>query len=276
MAILKLSINSANVNKICKTSVADARTRLNDEKPSKKYYNVVDELLQSNLPEAEKKDERLLLEASVLVNAGTETTSWSMSLFTYYVYQEREIMRKLRSELRSITLDDRLPPLSKLEAAPYFSAVITETLRLSYGPVSRLPRIFPADATRLQSTWKGVPVDYVVPPGYVVSMTSVYIHMNPELFPDPHKFLPERWLDSEGKRKRELEKYLVTFSKGTRGCLGINLAYAELYICLAEIVLRIGEHMELYETTIRDVTPEFDAFAMRPYKGSLGIRVVIN
>jgi cytochrome P450 len=237
---------------------------------------VIDELLQSNLPEEEKNDERLLLEATVLVNAATETTAWNLSLCTFYIYHQREIMKKLRSELLKIAPDGQIPPLTKLEAQPYFSAVIAETLRHSFGPVSRLPRIFPADATQLHSSYKGEPVDYVLPPGYVVSMTSMYIHMNPKLFPDPHAFLPERWLDDEGNRKREMEKYIVTFSKGTRVCLGMNLAYAELYICLAAIVLLVGEHMELFETDLRDVTPEFDSFAMRPYKGSQGIRVVIN
>jgi cytochrome P450 len=254
----------------------DARIRLTDEKPSKEYFNVMDELLDSTLPEAEKSDERLLLEATVLVNAATETTAWNLSLCTFYIYRQREIMKKLRSELQKISSDGEIPSLSKLEGLPYFSAVIAETLRHSFGPVSRLPRIFPAEATQLHSSYNGKPVTYFVPPGTVVSMTSIYVHMNPKLFPNPHEFAPERWLDGEGKRKREMEKYLLTFSKGTRMCLGMNLAYAELYICLAAIVLRVGEQMELFETTLKDVTPEFDSFAMRPYRGSQGIRVVIN
>jgi hypothetical protein len=52
---------------------------LDEEKPSKEYYTVIDELLRGDLPKEEKKDERLFLEAMVLVNAATETTSWSMS-----------------------------------------------------------------------------------------------------------------------------------------------------------------------------------------------------
>ncbi|KIV99166.1 uncharacterized protein PV09_09120 [Verruconis gallopava] len=261
---------------ICKKSVQDARARLNDEKISKGYYNVIDELLRSNLPEQEKTDERLLLEATVLVNAATETTAWALSLCTFYIYHNREIMRKMRSELLAVAPDRNVPPLAKLEALPYLSAVIMETLRHQFGPVSRLPRIFPVEATHLHSTYKGKPVDYVIPPGYVLSMTSIYIHMNPDLFPNPHAFLPERWLDGQGQRNREKEKYLLTFSKGTRICLGMNLAYAELYLCLAAVILRVGENIELFETTIKDVTPEYDAFAMRPYKESKGIRVIIT
>jgi hypothetical protein len=53
-------------------AVKDARARIKAERPSWGYYTVVDELLQSPLPEEEKRDERLFLEAAVLVNAATE------------------------------------------------------------------------------------------------------------------------------------------------------------------------------------------------------------
>ena len=62
---------------ICCKEVADARASLNEAKPRKEYYSVINELLQSALPEEEKRDERLFLEATVIINAGTETTAWS-------------------------------------------------------------------------------------------------------------------------------------------------------------------------------------------------------
>lgn len=43
------------------------------------------------------------------------------------------------------------------------------------------------------------------------------MHNDPTIFPDPHQFLPERWLDN-----KELDKYLVAFSRGPRMCLGIK------------------------------------------------------
>ncbi|KIW01741.1 uncharacterized protein PV09_06917 [Verruconis gallopava] len=260
----------------CKDATAEAQARRSSEKQPKGYYNVVDELLQSSLPDSEKSFDRLWLEAEGLVSAGTETTAWNLSLCTFYIYNDRSIMRKMRAELLSEARDEKLPSLARLEALPYFSAVIMETLRHSFGPVTRLPRVFPNEATVMRSTQNGKPVEYVIPPGFVVSMTSIYIHMNERLFPNPHAFMPERWLDDQGRRRRDMEKYILTFSRGTRNCLGMNLAYAELYMCLAAIVLHIGDQMELFETDLRDVTPEYETFAMRPYKGSQGIRVVID
>ena len=264
----------------CEKHVTDARERLEKEEKGQKlntaYYNIVDEWLHSDLPEFEKSDRRLGLEALGLIGAAIETTAWTLSLMTFYIYNDREIMRKLRAELLSEAPDKELPPLAKLEALPYFSALVTEAFRVAGGPISRLPRIYPNDPTVLRSIFDGKPVEYVVPPGTVLSMSSTYIHNNPELFPDPLIFKPERWLDENGKRKRDMEKYLLHFSKGTRGCVGLNLATAELYMCLAALVLKVGENIDLYETDLRDVTPEFDNFAMRPYKDSQGIRVVIK
>jgi cytochrome P450 len=51
-------------------------------------------------------------------------------------------------------------------------------------------------------------------------MTSVMMHHNETVFPDSYSYVPERWLDP-AERKR-LEKYLVSFSKGTRQCLGMK------------------------------------------------------
>lgn len=64
-------------------------------------------------------------------------------------------------------------------------------------------------------------------------MTSVLMHLNPNIFPSPKTFQPERWLENP-----RLSKYLVSFSKGSRQCLGMNLAYAELYLCLSYMVCK--------------------------------------
>jgi cytochrome P450 len=137
-------------------------------------------------------------------------------------------LAKLRAELQAVAKDlSILPSIATLEALPYLNATIAETLRHSYGPVSRLPRIHVNDAVKLQSTFKIKSgeikhVEYVVPPGYPISMTSVHVHMNPALFPDPTAFKPERWLGLDGKRHHDLDKYILSFSKGTRQCVGIK------------------------------------------------------
>jgi hypothetical protein len=53
----------------------------------------------------------------------------------------------------------------------------------------------------------------------IVSEGSYVMHYNSEIYPEPHKFRPERWLDVDNK---DLEKGFVPFSKGARNCIGIK------------------------------------------------------
>lgn len=62
--------------------------------------------------------------------------------------------------------------------------------------------------------------DWEIPAGVPVGMTSIMMHQNEQIWPDPMKFAPERWLDpSEAKR---LDKYMVSFTKGSRQCVGMK------------------------------------------------------
>lgn len=51
------------------------------------------------------------------------------------------------------------------------------------------------------------------------------LNRHPDIFPDPDAFRPERWLEADARGER-LDRFLVTFSKGTRMCLGIKYAAA--------------------------------------------------
>jgi Cytochrome P450 len=223
-----------------------------------------------------------------------------LSVCIFHILNQPQTLAKLRQEIQSAAGGSfDLPSLATLEQLPYLNATVTEGLRVSYGLASRLPRIRPYDAIQLRSVLKssskagakGKEVGYVVPPGYAVSMSAVHVHTNPDIFPDPHSFTPERWLDSEGKRRKDLDKYILSFSKGTRQCLGIkyvlpffpgsmantgSLAYAEIFICLAALVLRLGDRLELFETTTEDVELHRDVFAVRPKPGTKGIRVLVK
>lgn len=55
-----------------------------------------------------------------------------------------------------------------------------------------------------------------------VGMSSTLMHHDERIFPDSHKFIPERWLDLE--QRKHLEKYMVAFTKGSRQCIGMKYA----------------------------------------------------
>ena len=71
---------------------------------------------------------------------------------------------------------------------------------------------------------------------------STYLMHHSTVFPDSHTFDPNRWLNEKAagnRRQKPLSSYLVPFSKGTRICLGQNLAWAELYIGLAHMFRKV-------------------------------------
>lgn len=138
---------------------------------------------------------------------------------------QQQLYKELKAAIPALS-PENFPSLAVLEKLPYLSAVVRESLRLCNPITHRLSRKFPDKALRYQ--------DYVIPPGSTVSMTSMLIHENERIYPEPHKFRPERWLN-ESRQTRQLERYLVPFNKGVRVCLGLNLARAELFVILAVI-----------------------------------------
>ncbi|KAE8313510.1 putative cytochrome P450 [Aspergillus transmontanensis] len=239
------------------------------------------ELLTGDLPEQEKRLERLWQEGQIVVGAGTETTAWTLSATLYYLLENTAVLTKLQEELNTAIADpSERVSWSRLEQLPYLSAVICEGLRLSYGVSTRLQRINPLGpfrfTTQVSDGMGGSRcMEYVIPLGTPVGMTATLIHAHSELFPDPYTFKPERWLDENGMRHHNLDGYLLSFSRGSRQCLGINLAYAELYMGIALLIRRLGSRMKLFETTREDVEIHYDRFVPTPKDGTKGIRVLV-
>jgi cytochrome P450 len=263
----------------------DMRSRIKNIQNNKDQYEMLShqtvfhEILDSNLPEREKTVERLWQEAQIFTFAGTETAAWALSVMTFYLLSMPEVLQQLKVELDTAIPDpQKMPPWKELERLPYLSAVIQEGLRLSIGVSTRQHRISPDETLILDDGSK----EWAIPAGSSIAMSNPTIHFNPDIFPDPTSFDPERWLKSPG-----LEKYLWSFSKGPRQCLGINLAYAELYMCIAMLFRQFerpssgekeGESgtlgtIELFATTLDDVTFHHDTFGPFPKEGSKGVRV---
>jgi cytochrome P450 len=121
--------------------------------------------------------------------------------------------------------------------------VIKEGLRYSSPAASRTPRIVPPSGVHL-------PDGRFIPAGTRVGMAIYHIHYNETIFANPRVFAPDRWLKPADEIREQL-RFLVPFSKGSRACLGINLAYMEMYMAIAYIVRRF--ELEMVDTTPRDM-----------------------
>ena len=107
---------------------------------------------------------------------------------------------------------------TELEQKPYIWAVIQEALRMMPGVSHRSARVA-RDEDLVYKSQDGK-IEYVIERGTPIAMTSMIQHWNTELFPEPDKFIPERWLLEDGQRNYQLQKFLIAFGKGHRTCIG--------------------------------------------------------
>jgi cytochrome P450 len=233
------------------------------------YSSVLDSTV---LPPEEKSLLRLEQEGALLVLAGTESPAKSLFTIFYHILANRSILYKLRTELGTVSAPTSW---TKLEQMPYLSAVIEEGNRLAFGVTARTARIAHEPLNYTPSPYVTTPSkfkkSYIIPAGTPVSITTLSAHTAESIFPDPFKFDPDRWLGEAGRERR---KFQMAFNKGSRKCLGIELARAELYMVTAALIKSFD--MTLWETDESDVTFVHDYQVAFPKLDSKGVRIVAS
>ena len=90
------------------------------------HATVFHDILDSDLPDREKTVERLWQEAQVICIAGTETTAWALSVITFYLLTNPDIMQRLREELETAIPDiSARVEIKKLEQLRYLVCLPT-------------------------------------------------------------------------------------------------------------------------------------------------------
>ncbi|KAM3579467.1 hypothetical protein VKS41_007926 [Umbelopsis sp. WA50703] len=166
----------------------------------------------------------------VLTIAGTDTTSNTMTFITYLLAKHRNVQDKLYQELVKImpSRDDVLKYKEvRKEGLPYLWAVIMEVTRMMPVVPVGMPRICPKGGEVIAGRY--------IPQGTIVEVPVWSIHYHPDIFEDPYKFRPERWLEPGAD---ELTKYNIAFSVGPRMCAGKNLAMMEMTLTMAHMFRR--------------------------------------
>ncbi|KAI0474825.1 putative cytochrome P450 [Xylaria cf. heliscus] len=220
-----------------------------DEKPT-----LFRHIVTGDMPPSERSVERLSREAMILFGGATGTTPHTLSLISYYVLSNPKIEERLKDDLAPLMLDfpNNLPRWTDLEKLPYLQAIVKEGLRLSYGLMRRLPRCSPDVALQYKQ--------WTIPKDTPVGMGAYSLHTNFEVYPEPFK-MNESW---------------VPFSRGSRKCLGYNLAIAEINWALAVLFRPNGPELSLYETDESDIAPARDFLLPLPRASSRGCKVRVG
>ncbi|SCV58246.1 related to cytochrome P450 CYP3/CYP5/CYP6/CYP9 subfamilies [Fusarium fujikuroi] len=261
-----------------KKQVADITQAHQMHAYDKTRRTIFHEILNSKLSDYDKSTDRLWQEGEVVVAAGTITTAWALGVSTYFVLATPDILSRLKDELEAAIPDPSQPlSLLVLERLPFLTGVVQEGVRLSHAISHRLHRICPDETL----VYRADDREWRIPPGTPLSMTSNLVHHDERVFPDSHTFKPERWVNDP-----LLDRYLVAFGKGGRACLGINLAYAELYLTLAALFRVYGTEevqgkddvgtLKLFETTAADLVITSDTVVPVMPEDSKGLRVTVH
>jgi cytochrome P450 len=154
-----------------------------------------------------------------LIFAGSDSTGMNLATIMFMLARHPECYEKVKAEVM-----ERKPGFDDVQFLPYLRGVVKEGLRLSMANPSRLPRVVPFEGWTFKETY--------FPAGTEVSCTPYTLHLNPDIFPDPWSFRPERWLDPTDQMTRDA----FPFGLGPRQCIARNLATVELYCAVARIV----------------------------------------
>lgn len=213
----------------------------------------------SLLMEAEYEDGEAMSDAELrdnlltLLNAGHETTATAIAWALYWIHQQPEVYEKVLHELQGLKTPD---PVT-IAQLPYLTAVCQETLRIYPVVIFTFPRI-----TLRSVNLRGYHVadqTYVTPCIYLT-------HHREDLYPQPDKFQPERFID------RKYSSYeFWPFGAGSRQCLGQVFALFEMKLILATILLNY--QLKLEEKA--PVVPARRGFLLGP-KGGVKMSLAVD
>ncbi|KAF9883405.1 hypothetical protein FE257_003488 [Aspergillus nanangensis] len=159
-----------------------------------------------------------IAEIEQMVGAAIDAPGGSVATTIYNLVKDPRTFQKLRAEL-----DAGLPPhrgvatWQHIKSMPYLKACIDEAMRLHPPVATDLIRRTPAE---------GMVVDGVAVPGNTdISISAYTSHRDPDVFPDPERWYPDRWTDNRGTDlMKDMLASWIPFSAGYRTCMGRNVS----------------------------------------------------
>jgi len=208
----------------------------------------------------EPMDDSLLRdEALTLLMAGHETSSAGLTWAYHLLGNNPEVKARMFAEIDEV-LGGRIPELSDLPNLPWTDAIFSEVMRL-FPPVWTTVRRSLTDYTV---------AGHVIPPKSFVMMSPWVVHHDPQWWPEPERFAPQRWIASDDgdplsghalEPGRPRMSYLP-FGAGPRQCIGNAFARMEAVMALATI----GRHWD-FEPVNHDEVPVLTHVTVHPKKG---------
>ena len=210
--------------------IQNANKTSNDEDKSlgiKEKKAFLDYLLEENIKNENVIDEKgIQEEVDTFMFEGHDTTAVSIVWALYLLGLNKTAQNKVHEELDSIFGDDHdrqitTEDISKLK---YLECCIKESMRI-------IPTVFMVGRQVINNLKIG---EYNIPKGTTVNIDFYSLHHDPQQFPQPEKYIPERFLPENSSKRHPFA--FVPFSAGPRNCIGQKFAFHEMKIILADIL----------------------------------------
>lgn len=202
---------------------------------------------------ARMSDAQVRDESMTLFLAGHETTANALTWTFYLLAKKPEARAKVEAEVDAL---GHAPSYEDLTRLPYTLAVLKESMRL-YPPAYVLARRAIEDVTI---------GTHRIAKGTICLVSVIGIHRRAELWPDPERFDPDRFLDD--KEKQLPRCAYLPFGAGPRICIGNHFALMEGHVLLATI----ARHARFELTT--DAPAQLEPLVTLRPKGGLPVRVM--
>ncbi|KAL6077185.1 hypothetical protein QOT17_002486 [Balamuthia mandrillaris] len=234
----KVKSIGSSVLALLEGSLADHKKKLDPHHPK----DFVDQILIHREKDEVKEKESFLDDARCskllfdLFTAGTDTSSTVIEWFLAFMCCFPEVQRKIHAELdekikgRRNGEDEKgeevMVKLKDKKELPYLSAALLEALRFRPPAILSLPHVVMEEVQV---------AGYVLPKGTLIITNLFAAMMDEKIFEQPEKFVPERFLEDP-----QLDEKVIAFGVGPRQCPGMLLAEAELFLAIANLMLRFS------------------------------------
>ena len=209
-----------------------------------------------------------------LFGAGSDTTASTLCTAFLALVTHPETLRAAHEELDAVIGSSRTPTFEDEAHLPYIRALVKEVLR--WRPVAVLGGT--PHASTQDDNYEG----YYIPLGTTVLGNSWAINLNEEYYPNPHRFNPDRFLDTalaekakfstpETGRPHPAKSGHSSFGWGRRICPGADLASNSLFVALAKILWAF--EISPREGVRYDTFAYTEGFNIRPQKFERDIKI---
>ncbi|CAF4959474.1 unnamed protein product [Pieris macdunnoughi] len=172
-------------------------------------------------------DDVIISNAAIMLLGGFETSGSALTFTLYHLAHEPEIQQKIYDEVSKVIGEDGKFDITKLMELTYLNAVVKETLRL-YSPMGWLDRVASQDYQ--------IDEKLTIKKGTPVYVNAIGMQYDPDYFPEPLKYDPERFMPGNEKNIKPFT--YLPFGEGPRICIGMRFGLISVRHAISNLIMK--------------------------------------